>query len=97
MARERGYVVDIAGFEAALDQQRRRSQEERKAKRVGVALDAKKLKGTAQPADVAAYNVVPTAIGEDHLAFAGRNDAGRCMSFPDGRPSTWSMPSLVIT
>jgi alanyl-tRNA synthetase len=40
MARERGYVVDIAGFEAALDQQRRRSQEERKAKRVGVALDA---------------------------------------------------------
>jgi alanyl-tRNA synthetase len=40
MARERGYVVDIAGFEAGLDQQRRRSQEERKAKRVGVALDA---------------------------------------------------------
>ncbi len=40
MARERGYVVDIAGFEAALDQQRRRSQEERKAKRVGVALEA---------------------------------------------------------
>jgi alanyl-tRNA synthetase len=40
MARERGYVVDIAGFEAGLDQQRRRSQEERKTKRVGVALDA---------------------------------------------------------
>jgi alanyl-tRNA synthetase len=39
MARERGYVVDIAGFEAALDQQRKRSQDERKAKRVGVALD----------------------------------------------------------
>jgi alanyl-tRNA synthetase len=39
MARERGYVVDIAGFEAALDQQRRRSQDERKAKRVGVALE----------------------------------------------------------
>jgi len=36
MARERGYVVDIAGFEAALDSQRRRSQEERKSKRVGV-------------------------------------------------------------
>src|SRR4029077_10529821 len=40
MARERGYVVDIAGFEAALDQQRRRSQEERQAMRVGVALAA---------------------------------------------------------
>jgi len=36
MARERGYVVDIAGFEAALDTQRRRSQEERKSKRLTV-------------------------------------------------------------
>jgi alanyl-tRNA synthetase len=36
MARERGYVVDIAGFEQALETQRRRSQEERKAKVVGV-------------------------------------------------------------
>jgi len=36
MARERGYVVDIAGFEAALEGQRRRSQDERKSKRVGV-------------------------------------------------------------
>ncbi|HEU4997061.1 MAG TPA: alanine--tRNA ligase [Gemmatimonadaceae bacterium] len=40
MARERGYVVDIAGFEAALDTQRRRSQEERRAKKVGVEADA---------------------------------------------------------
>ncbi|MEX2151882.1 MAG: alanine--tRNA ligase, partial [Gemmatimonadaceae bacterium] len=39
MARERGYVIDIAGFEAALDQQRRRSQEERKAKKLGVEVD----------------------------------------------------------
>jgi alanyl-tRNA synthetase len=36
MARERGYVVDIAGFEAALEGQRRRSQDERRSKRVGV-------------------------------------------------------------
>jgi len=40
MARERGYVVDIAGFEAALEGQRRRSQDERKAKRVGVEANA---------------------------------------------------------
>ena len=40
MARERGYVVDIAGFEAALDAQRKRSQEERKSKRLGVTADA---------------------------------------------------------
>jgi alanyl-tRNA synthetase len=39
MARERGYVVDIAGFEQALDAQRRRSQEERKSKRIGMATD----------------------------------------------------------
>src|SRR5687768_15655374 len=39
MARERGYVVDIAGFEAALDTQRRRSQEERKSKKLGVETD----------------------------------------------------------
>ena len=38
-----------------------------------------------QPADVAAYSVVPTAIGEDHRAFAGRNGAGRWMSLPDGQ------------
>jgi alanyl-tRNA synthetase len=40
MARERGYVVDIAGFEAALDNQRRRSQDERKSKRIGVEANA---------------------------------------------------------
>ena len=40
MARERGYTVDIAGFEAALDQQRRRSQEERKGRKLGVEADA---------------------------------------------------------
>ncbi|HEY9228463.1 MAG TPA: alanine--tRNA ligase, partial [Gemmatimonadaceae bacterium] len=40
MARERGYVVDIAGFEAALEAQRKRSQEERKAKKISVVADA---------------------------------------------------------
>jgi hypothetical protein len=50
-----------------------------------------------QAADVEAYSMVPTAIGEDHFALAGRNDAGRWMSLPDCKPSTWSMPSLVIT
>jgi alanyl-tRNA synthetase len=39
MARERGYTVDIAGFEAALDQQRRRSQDERKARKLTVDTD----------------------------------------------------------
>ena len=39
MARERGYSVDIAGFESALQGQRVQSQEERRAKKVGVGQD----------------------------------------------------------
>ena len=40
MARERGYVVDLAGFEAALEGQRTRAKEDRKAKKLGVGVDA---------------------------------------------------------
>jgi alanyl-tRNA synthetase len=40
MARERGYIVDIAGFETSLDAQRKRSQEERRSKRLSVVADA---------------------------------------------------------
>ncbi|HVB32597.1 MAG TPA: alanine--tRNA ligase [Gemmatimonadaceae bacterium] len=36
MARERGYTVDIAGFGAALEEQRNRSKEERKSRRLSV-------------------------------------------------------------
>jgi len=39
MARERGYVVDTAGFEAALDGQRKRSQKERQSRNLGVGAD----------------------------------------------------------
>ncbi|HEY5219396.1 MAG TPA: alanine--tRNA ligase, partial [Gemmatimonadaceae bacterium] len=39
MARERGYTVDIAGFNAALEEQRNRSKEERKSRRITVATD----------------------------------------------------------
>ena len=37
MARERGYTVDIAGFEAALGAQRAQSQLDRKSKKIGMA------------------------------------------------------------
>ena len=40
MARERGYVVDIPGFDAALEAQRRRSQQERKAKGLKVSAES---------------------------------------------------------
>jgi alanyl-tRNA synthetase len=39
MARERGYLVDVSGFEAALGRQRKRSQEERKARQLSVQAD----------------------------------------------------------
>jgi alanyl-tRNA synthetase len=39
MARERGYLVDIAGFEQALAAQRKQSQEERKTRRLAVNAD----------------------------------------------------------
>jgi alanyl-tRNA synthetase len=39
MARERGYTVDIAGFEAALGRQREQSQEERKSRKLTVGVD----------------------------------------------------------
>ncbi|MEO9226584.1 MAG: alanine--tRNA ligase, partial [Gemmatimonadaceae bacterium] len=39
MARERGYTVDIAGFEHALAAQRTQSQLERKSRKLGVAAD----------------------------------------------------------
>jgi alanyl-tRNA synthetase len=39
MARERGYSVDIAGFEAALQGQRTQSQEERRSKKPGIEQD----------------------------------------------------------
>jgi alanyl-tRNA synthetase len=40
MAHERGYAVDIAGFEAALGEQRTRSKDERKTRKLGVESDA---------------------------------------------------------
>ncbi len=62
MARERGYTVDIAGFDAALEEQRNRSKEERKSRRITVqsgALD-----------DGGDWTVAPGAPAAD-VAFVG--------------------------
>ena len=40
MAHERGYTVDLSGFEAALGEQRTRSKDERKSRKLGVESDA---------------------------------------------------------
>jgi len=64
MARERGYVVDIAGFEASLDAQRKRSQDERKSRRLGVAADVLD--------DLSAWEIAePRAGAGPEAAFVG--------------------------
>jgi alanyl-tRNA synthetase len=77
MARERGYSVDIAGFEAALQGQRTQSQEERRSKKVGVAQDVLGDGGWAQ-ADGST-----TFAGYDSLDVTTEVVAKR--ELPDGR------------
>jgi alanyl-tRNA synthetase len=62
MARERGYTVDIAGFESALDAQRKRSQDERKARKLGVTAEAID--------DIANWELAPGADSSS-VAFVG--------------------------
>jgi len=61
MARERGYLVDIAGFDAALQVQRSQSQEDRKSRKLGVAADAL--------ADLTTWQTEPAVL--DALRFVG--------------------------
>ena len=82
MARERGYVVDIAGFEASLDAQRKRSQDERRSKRLGVTGDALD--------DLASWETAPDAsaptaafVGYDVVEIDTQVTAVRHL--PDGR------------
>jgi len=77
MARERGYAVDIAGFESALQGQRVQSQEERRSKKVGVAQDVLGEGGWAQG------NGSTTFTGYDSLDVTTEVIAKR--DLPDGR------------
>ena len=83
MARERGYLVDIAGFEAALDAQRKRSQEERKSKQLGVV--GRRARRLARVADAAGGFERPTAsfVGYDSIEIETQVTAVK--HFTDGR------------
>jgi len=59
MARERGYTVDIAGFEAALGGQRRRSQEVRRSQNLGILID--------ELSDMAAWKPAPGEKAESRF------------------------------
>jgi len=61
MARERGYLVDIAGFEAALQVQRSQSQEDRKSRKIGVSADVL--------SDFSTWQTEPAALAE--ASFVG--------------------------
>jgi alanyl-tRNA synthetase len=80
MARERGYEVDVEGFEAELEAQRRRSREDRAASGVGMGSDAfamgwEEVEGAAgAEQEFAAYRA--TSLETDVLAFR-RMDDGR--------------------
>ncbi|HEX8725659.1 MAG TPA: alanine--tRNA ligase [Gemmatimonadaceae bacterium] len=82
MARERGYTVDIAGFNAALDAQRSRSKEERRSRNIAVHADALgdlaewDAAPGAQPADV-------TFVGYDAVEIETQVTAMRNLA--DGR------------
>ncbi|HXG69438.1 MAG TPA: alanine--tRNA ligase, partial [Gemmatimonadaceae bacterium] len=77
MARERSYSVDIAGFEAALEGQRKQSQDERRLKKTGVEHDDL-LGGNWINANVATGlgAVVTTAVGQVHLGGDTQSFAG---------------------
>jgi alanyl-tRNA synthetase len=68
MARERGYAVDIAGFETALAQQRSQSQAERKSRKLGVGADDfadVSAWRSALPADAASALPATSFVGYD--------------------------------
>ena len=77
MARERGYSVDIAGFETALQAQRSQSQEERRSRKIGVGTDTLAEGGWAKESDGVTFT------GYDALDVSTAVVAKR--ELPDGR------------
>ena len=68
MARERGYTIDIAGFNRWLDMQRKRSQDERKSRKLAMG-------GGGELGDLAQWDRAPEAavdvqfVGYDRIAI----------------------------
>ncbi|GAC1690067.1 MAG: alanine--tRNA ligase [Gemmatimonadaceae bacterium] len=84
MARERGYAVDIPGFEQALEAQRNQSQLERRSKKIGVGADDLGLLSAWTLADGIRDRLPEsTFVGYDHTETAARVVASRLVG--DGR------------
>ena len=76
MARERGYTVDIAGFEVALGVQRAQSQKERKSRKIGMAADDLGDTSWIPPESV-------TFVGYDRIE--SETDVTALRELPEGR------------
>ncbi len=101
MARERGYLVDIAGFEQALQAQRAQSQEERRSKKIAVVADdlgdvtqwehapSDASRGPGAPGDASRWQGAPGDAA--HGRFVGyevttiETDVAAVRHLPDGR------------
>jgi alanyl-tRNA synthetase len=73
MARERGYAVDITGFERALERQRTQSQDERRSRNLGVTADAL--------TDLAGWTILPFA--DETITTSGTATLLRLEPAPD--------------
>jgi alanyl-tRNA synthetase len=87
MARERGYSVDIAGFEAALGAQRAQSQEERKSRKLGVVSDelsdASRWERAASSPDAGEALAATPFVGYDVVEI--ETEVGAVRRLDDGR------------
>ncbi len=91
MARERGYLVDIAGFEQALQAQRQQSQEERRSKKIAVVADdlGDESQWERAPGDASRWQGAPGDAA--HGRFVGyevttiETDVAAVRHLPDGR------------
>ncbi len=81
MARERGYLVDIAGFDAALQVQRSQSQEDRKSRKLGMSADVL--------ADFTTWQTEPAALAVSQFVgydvLEARTTVAAIRALEDGR------------
>ncbi len=81
MARERGYLVDLAGFDAALEAQRTRAKEDRKARKLTVGADVL--------ADMASWTTDAPALADARFvgyeALEVRTSIAAIRALEDGR------------
>jgi alanyl-tRNA synthetase len=85
MARERGYTVDITGFEAALGQQRQQSQNERKSKKLGVGADELATGWEAPNAQTAAPSALPDTTFKGYETVEIESQVTAVKRLSDGR------------